>query len=279
MILHERLSVSAVSSWRATFDEDLALWERLGVGHVGLSLRKCEEVGLDIAARRVRDAGLRVSNFVECGWCELADAATWRAYRDRLVAALDAMRTVGAPVLVLTTGPAGPLVWEDAARALREVLAPVIPAANAASVRVAIENTSPMRLDLSFATTLRDTVDLADQLDAHVCLELNSCWAERGFDATVARAADRIAHVQCSDALAGSLTTPDRLVPGDGDIPLSSRLDALARAGYAGAFEIEMVGPRIEAEGYEAAVGRAIERVDALLVGQAGGESGREAAE
>jgi sugar phosphate isomerase/epimerase len=281
--VHERVSVSAVSSWRATFDEDLALWERLGIRHVGLSLRKCEEVGLDTATRRVRDAGLRVSNFVECGWCELADAATWPGYRDRLLAALDAMRAVGARVLVLTTGPAGRLAWDDAARALGEVLAPVMTAAKAASVRVSIENTSPMRLDLSFATTLHDTFDLAVQLDAHVCVELNSCWAERGFDATVARAGPRIAHVQCSDARTGSLTTPDRLVPGDGEIPFSSRLDALARARYAGAFEIEMVGPRIEAEGYEPAIRRAVARMDALLVavlaGEAGFEDRREPAE
>ena len=277
--MHERVSVSAVSSWGATFDEDLAMWERLDVGHVGLSLRKCEEVGLDVAARRIRDAGLRVSDFVECGWCELADAATWPAYRDRLLAALDAMRAVAAPVLVLTTGPAGRLVWEDAARALGEVLDPVITAANSGVVRVAIENTSPMRLDLSFATTLRDTVDLADQLDAYVCVELNSCWAERGFDATVARAADRIAHVQCSDALTGGLTTPDRLVPGDGDIPLATRFDALARAGYAGAFEIEMVGPRIEAEGYEPAIRRAVAHINGVLAGEAGFQRGREPAE
>jgi sugar phosphate isomerase/epimerase len=277
--LDPRLSVSAVSSWRASFDDDLALWERLGVGQVGLSLRKCEEVGLDYAVRRVRDAGLRVSNLVECGWCEPGDPATWPAYRNRLLAAVDAMRAVGAPVLVLTTGPAGPFDWDDAARALGEVLGPVIAAANDAAVRVAIENTSPMRLDLSFTTTLRDTVDLAHRLDVHVCVELNSCWAEMGFDATVGGAVDRIAHVQCSDALVGSLSTPDRLVPGDGDIPLASRFAALEDAGYAGAFEIEMVGPRIEAEGYEPAIARAVAHIDRLLDREAGLERGREPAE
>ena len=107
--MHDRLSVSAVSSWRATFDEDLALWERLGVGQVGLSLRKCEEAGLAAAVRRVEAAGLRVSNFVECGWCRLDDSTTWPAYRDRIVAAVGAMSELGAPVLVLTTGPAGTL--------------------------------------------------------------------------------------------------------------------------------------------------------------------------
>ena len=260
-----RLSVSAVSSWRATFDEDLVMWSHLGVKHVGLSLRKCQQVGLDAAVRGVRDAQLRVSNVVECGWCDLDDAATWPTYRERLLTAIDAMHVLCAPVLVLTTGPAGSLEWEQAARALAEVLEPVIAAARAASVRVAIENTSPMRLDLSFTTTLRDTVDLAELLDVFVCVELNSCWAERGFDATVRGAVERIAHVQCSDARIGSLVTPDRLVPGDGDIPLARRIGALAAAGYAGAYEIEMVGPQIEEEGYERSIRRAVTRMDALL--------------
>jgi sugar phosphate isomerase/epimerase len=278
--VHDRLSVSAVSSWRATFDEDLTMWERLGIDHVGLSLRKCEEVGLEVAARRVNDAGLRVSNVVECGWCELADDSTWPAYRARLLAAIEAMRAVGAPVLVLTTGPAGPLEWDDAALAFGAVLEPVLSAAGGAGVRVAIEDTSPMRLDLSFATSLRDTIDLATRLDASVCVELNSCWAERDFDATIARAGPRLAHVQCSDAVTGSLTTPDRLVPGDGDIPWARRIGALAGAGYSGAFEIEMVGPRIEAEGYEPAIRRAVDRLDeildALLAGEPGFEHGRQ---
>jgi len=261
----DRLSVSAVSSWRYSFDEDLALWARLGVRHVGLSLRKCEEVGLDIAVGRVRDLGLRVSNFGECGWCQLSDASTWPEYQDRLLAAVAAMRALDASILALTTGPAGPLEWEAATAALARVLAPVIPAARAVGVRIAIENTSPMRLDLSFATTLRDTIDLAQRLDVEVCVELNSCWAERAFAETVAGAASRLGHVQVSDASVASHTTPDRLVPGDGDIPLGRRLGALLAAGYAGAFEIEMVGPRIEEEGYEPAIRRAIARTTELL--------------
>jgi hypothetical protein len=56
-------------------------------------------------------------------------------------------------------------------------------------------------------------------------------------------------------------------------------MGALARAGYSGAFEIEMVGPRIEAEGYEPAIRRAVDRLDRLLAGEPGFEHGREAPE
>jgi sugar phosphate isomerase/epimerase len=204
---------------------------------------------------------------VECGWCVLDDLDTWPAYQDRLLAAIDMMRALGGPVLVLTTGTAGALEWEAAAGALGRVLNPIRNAAREAGVRVAIENTSPMRLDLSFATTLRDTVDLAEHLDFDVCLELNSCWAERAFVVSVLRAQPRLGHVQISDASIGSLTTPDRLVPGDGDIPLARRIGEIIAAGYSGAIELEMVGPRIDAEGYESAIARAIAHCDAILAG------------
>ena len=54
--MHERLSVSAVSSWSSTLEEDLLFWSEAGIDHVGLSFRKLEEHGVDDAIRRVSDA-------------------------------------------------------------------------------------------------------------------------------------------------------------------------------------------------------------------------------
>jgi sugar phosphate isomerase/epimerase len=263
--VHPRLAVSAVSSWRAGFADDLALWERLGVDRVGLSLRKCEEVGLARAARDVRAAGLRVSNVVECGWCEPARAETWPSFRERMRAAVDLLATVGGGVLVLTTGPAGGLEWDAAAAVLAEAWRPVVDAARAAGVRVALEHTGPLRVDLSFVSTLHDALDLAGVLGCDVCVELNSCWAERELARTFTRGADRLAHVQLSDWKVGSLCTPDRVVPGDGDVPLRRILRDLRTCGYGGAFELELVGPQIEAEGYEPAIRRAVARAGELL--------------
>ena len=38
-------------------------------------------------------------------------------------------------------------------------------------------------------------------------------------------------------------------MPGDGDIPFDRILGPLLAAGYTGAFDLELIGPRIEAEG------------------------------
>jgi sugar phosphate isomerase/epimerase len=274
--VHPRLSISAVSSWRWSLDDDLRFWARAGIDHVGLSLRKLEEAGLPGAAHRVRDAGLRVSNIVELGWWRLDDPSTWPRQQERLAQAVDAAVVTGAPCLVLTSGPAGPLSWDEAAVALDEALAPVRAHARERGVALTLEHTSTFRLDLSFVTRLDDAVDLARRLHVEVCVEIGSCFADRGLDATIRAACDVVGHVQVSDFVVGSLSTPDRAVPGDGDIPLDRIVPTLVRSGYPGAFELELVGPRIEEEGYAAAIGRSIDYLDDLLGGIPFERSGRE---
>ena len=98
--------------------------------------------------------------------------------------------------------------------------------------------------------------------------DLGNCWMERDYEKTVSRAGPRIAAVQFADAVFGTPTEPPpggRAVPGDGDVPIDDFLRAALDAGYRGAFELEMVGPKIEAEGYESALRRGVERASALL--------------
>ena len=42
-------------------------------------------------------------------------------------------------------------------------------------------------------------------------------------------------------------------------------LGQVLAAGYAGAFDLEIIGPRIEQEGYESAVHRSVDNVAAIL--------------
>jgi sugar phosphate isomerase/epimerase len=263
--MHPRLAVSAVSSWRWDLDDDLRFWTEAGVEHVTLSFRKLEAAGTVTAAERVAAAGLRVGGIGELGWWTLDDPASWAAQQGRLVAALDAAVITGAPTLVVTSGPAGRLGWDAALEALDAASGPVRAAAASRGVRLALEPTSPLRLDLSFVTTLRDGLDAAAALDVGVCVEVNSCFAERGLERTLRDGIDAITHVQLSDFVIGSHVTPDRAVPGDGDIPLEAILAVLLGAGYAGPFELELVGPRIEHEGYPDAIRRGAEHLSEIL--------------
>lgn len=259
------VSVSAICTFGWSLDEDLAFYAEHGITNVGVSLVKLERHGWVDGAARVRDAGLRVTNLIGLGPFHLAQPEQWEQQQARLLHALEAGATVGAECLVVTTGPAGRLTWEQAADALEAALAPVLGEARDRGIPFALEHTNSLRVDVGFVHTLRDVVDLAERLDIGVCMEINACWAERGLGTTIAAAVDRLRLVQVSDFAVGTLSTPNRLVPGDGDIPLHRIIGQVLDAGYAGCFDLELIGPAIEAEGYASAVPRAVARLEELL--------------
>ncbi len=259
------MSLSAISTFQWDLDADVAFYERAGITAIGASLAKLEAAGLDSGARRLRDAGLRVTNLIGIGPFRLDDPAQWPEQRVRVGRALDAAEAVAAECMILTTGPAGPLTWEDAADALEEALGPVLEDAARRGVPFGLEHTNSLRVDVGFVHTLADAVDLARRLDIGVCVETNACWAERGLGPTIAAGVDTFRIVQVSDFAIGTLSTPNRLVPGDGDIPLDRILGQILAAGYEGCFDLELIGPRIDEEGYESACTRAVAALGDLL--------------
>jgi sugar phosphate isomerase/epimerase len=263
--LHPRISLSAISTFKWSLDEDLAFYADAGITNVGVSVAKLERTGWDTGTRRVADAGLRVTNLIGLGPFHLDEPDRWGEQRDRLRRALDTAETVGAECVVFTTGPAGRLTWEDAADALAAALEPVLADAHGRGIPFALEHTNSLRADVGFVHTLRDVVDLARRLGTGVCMEVNACWAERALAETVAAAVDTFRLVQVSDFAVGTLSTPNRLVPGDGDIPLERILGQVLGAGYAGCFDLELIGPRIDAEGYAGAARRSIDRLGEML--------------
>jgi sugar phosphate isomerase/epimerase len=263
--MHPRVSLSAISTFEWSLEEDLAFWSVNGITNVGVSAAKLERAGWEVGARRVADAGLRVTNLIGLGSFALDDPSRWEEQRERVHRVLAAGTALEAECIVLTTGPAGALPWEDAADALAEALAPVLADAHERGIPFALEHTNSLRADIGFVHTLRDAVDLAGRLGTGVCMEINACWAERGLADTILGGVETFRLVQISDYAIGTLTTPARLVPGDGDIPLERIVGQVLAAGYRGCFDLELIGPAIADEGYAAAARRGIERVSLLL--------------
>jgi sugar phosphate isomerase/epimerase len=257
--------VSAICTFKHDLAADLEFWAEHAIDCVGVSVAKLEAFGWDAGTRRVRDAGLRVANLIGLGPFVLTQPDQWERQRERLVRALEAGRALNAECVVFTTGPAGPLPWDEAADALETALAPVLVEARALGIPFAVEHTNSLRVDVGFVHSLHDVVDLARRLGTGVCMEVNACWAERGLADTIARSIDVIRLVQVSDFAIGTLCTPDRLVPGDGDIPLARIIGQVLASGYPGVFDLELIGPKIDAEGYASAVPRAVDALGTML--------------
>lgn len=172
---------------------------------------------------------------------------------------------LGAPSIYLVTGGRGSLSWEEAAERFARLVAPCAETACSHGIALLVENASAFNVDIHMAHTLSDTIALAELAGIGVCIELHACWPEGGLSVSFRRAMPRCGLVQVSDYVLGDRTAPCRAVPGDGAIPLERLLGDLLEAGYQGLFDLELLGPRIEAEGPAAATRRAAERVSEIL--------------
>jgi sugar phosphate isomerase/epimerase len=207
-------------------------------------------MGVDAAARRIREAGLSVTGLCRGGMFPAADAeGRRRAIEDnrRAIAEAHALR---AACLVMVCGglPPGSKDLPGARAMVRDGLEAILPEARAAGVTLALEPLHPMTCaDRSVLSTLGQALDLCEALGegTGVALDVYHVWWDPALEAQMARAAGRIAAFHACDWLVPTTDTVfDRGMMGDGviDIP---RLRALAQAaGYAGAVEVEILSHR-----------------------------------
>jgi sugar phosphate isomerase/epimerase len=241
-----------------SLEDDVALYERLGVGRCGLMASKLEDCGWERGVAMVRNAGLEIPYVVHGIFTPVTDTERWRREQDLMLHAIDVAVQVGARCLYFNVGPSGGLLWEQAATEFLDRMQPVTRAAGTAGVALAVENGHTSRPELGFVHGVSDALVLARLLGpkAGVCVDLYCCWLERGLFNTIRESLPLVHLVQVSDFLIGDRTQPERRVPGDGDLPLRSLLEGLLETGYGGTVDLELLGPAVEKEGYESSVAR-----------------------
>ena len=248
---HPRVSVNSICSWSLPFEEDLALWKDIGVDHVGLIEPKLEAFGWDAGFEAIRRSGINVSSF--------------SCYRWGTPASLEFCAELGTGVLYMVTGGYGAIPWEDAAAAFCEELRPSVTRAGELGVTLAVEPTNPLRVDGSFVHSVRDAIDLARACGIGIVVDFYSAWYERDIELLIRKNVDILALVQVCDYKLGTYNTPNRSVLGDCEIPIERLVRTILDAGYDGVFDLELLGPRTEEEGYRSAILRSIEHMSDLL--------------
>jgi sugar phosphate isomerase/epimerase len=220
-----------------------------------------ETEGLAAAQAALASGDCRVEtithNFLPYGQQADAKDVSWKSAQEKLTRLIADAATLGARSIELFTGGHGALTWEDAAERIGTALLPCVSRAKTAGVALIVENTPPVYAAMHLAHSLRDAVTLAEMTGLGVCIDVFSCWSEAGLKQTIERAIPRTSLVQLGDYVLGDTASPGRAVPGDGNIPLRRIIDWILQAGYRGTFEIEVLGPRIDAEGRVQATQRA----------------------
>jgi len=269
--MHPRISVHGFCGSRSTLEEDIQFWRESGVNRVGIPMPKVDNLAwdqsieLDHSSRensikRILDANLDICHVTVVKAFDLTDPAAWDGQRQAVMDVIDIAHTLSADRLCITAGPSGMLLADEAAKAFSEAFMPVKDYADNSNLNIAIEHNHVVRRDLGFLNSLRDAVAYARQTDIKVCAEVQNFWVEYDLERTIRSSLDVIDLVQISDWVrTDSSVPPNRAALGDGDIPLERIISMFLEAGYEGVFDIELVGPRIDAEGFQTAVTRSIE--------------------
>lgn len=262
-----RYSVDQIGLPGTSFAEDVRFLADLGVPAVGVLRTKLQRVGADEAARMIADAGLGVSVLLGAGGFVLEDPSSWAAEVEDVRRAVDEAATLDASVLLINSGPAGSLRYDEAEERFLELVAQLLRVAERADVVLALEPNHALRVDLGYVHSLHDGLDLADTVDSPyftVVAEVNNCWIERHLYADIAQRCGRVGLVQINDFAAGTLTTPERVPLGDGIIPLERFIGAFEQAGYDGYYDIEVLGPAVTRLGGDESTRRSVAYLERL---------------
>jgi sugar phosphate isomerase/epimerase len=249
--MHERLSVHNVTFLGSDLAELHGNWVALGLRHLSVLDAQLLDPGF---VRLVQGEGYAVE-------------AVYHLFgtASELSRLIDAAAAAGARCIYMLTGGRNGLTWEQAAERFCRAIEPCVHDAERAGVGLAIENASSLYADIHLAHSLRDTITLAERAGLGICIDLFHCWAEADLASLLSLALPRTQLIQLSDYVLGDRALPARAVPGDGAIPIEPFVAEALAGGYPFGFDLELLGPRIDAEGRLAAARRACATVSAML--------------
>jgi sugar phosphate isomerase/epimerase len=214
-------------------------------------------IGLERAARAVRDAGLELSGYCRGGMFT-SDAAHRIEVRDDNRRAIDEAKALGAPCIVLVVGGLpqysrpGSIASKDIAGARGQVddaIAEMLGYAREAQMPLAIEPLHPAyAADRACVNTTRQALDICDRLDPQrsgalgVALDVYHIWWDTELLAQIERAGrDRLLAFHVCDWLVPTRDIlNDRGMMGDGVIDIPSIRSAVEAQGFDGYCEIEL---------------------------------------
>lgn len=263
-----RLSVSELSTYRWTFEEDVLHYSAYGYNAIGIWRPKLRVYGEEKGIELIRECGLGISSLQFVGGFTGNDG---RSFREALHDGFDAIQLaadVGAETVILLSGGRGGHTRNHSQRLLRTALQELSEAAQAVGVQIAME---PMHigcaLETSFINTVPQCLDLIAEINnPHLGITFD-CY-HLGQDSNMISWLDSIVPfvrlVQLGDAKHAPMGEQNRCMLGEGNLPLRDIVATFQAGGYQGYYEIEMVGQGVEHLQYEQLLGRAHEVAAAL---------------
>lgn len=244
---------TATLGFQAPIGEVIEAIARAGFGALAPWRREVEGGDVPAIARRIRDAGLKVSGYCRSTYIPATSRDGFRANVEANKRAIMDAAVLGAETFVMVVGGL-PQHSKDIAAARQQVkdaAAELLQHGKELGVRIALEPLHPVyAAERSCLTLTSEALDWCDEIEGPsldpwlgVCLDVYHTWWDPHVMAAIARAglARRIFNFHVCDWLVPTDDVlNDRGMMGDGVIDVRALRAAVEAAGYRGFIEVEI---------------------------------------
>jgi sugar phosphate isomerase/epimerase len=265
------LSMNETTTFRWSFEEDVANYAAAGIPAIGVWRQKLSDCGQTKAQELLDRSGLRVSHLF---WAGGFTGSEGRSYRESVEDAVEAVRTAAAlktGTLVVYSGARAGHTYNHAKRLIQGALRELLPLAGELGVTLAVEPMHPgCATEWTFLTSLDDVLNLLGVVASpHVKMVLDTyhLGLTPGLLDRIAQIVPHVALVQLGDGRQPPNGEQNRCRLGDGNVPLKEIVAALKAAGYDGYYDVELLGEEIEPSDYHALLDHAKQAFAELMRG------------
>lgn len=241
-----KLSLSEISTVKATFRDDIKSYSAAGFDAIGIWEFKLPHD--DSVAAALHDAGLVVANCVPAVPSILPwDLPGMEGPRDpneriaKLCASMGRLAQYHPASVLVITGPMGKFAPDEAHKIVVSGLREVCAAARSAGVALGLEPINPMQREtISFINSIASAMELLRDVgvsDLGIMADTYNLWNESPDD--LAAIAKRVTGLHVADVPKEPGRT-DRVLPGEGGPQSAALASALIKAGWRGIIDVEI---------------------------------------
>lgn len=241
--------VSEFTTWRWDFQQDVDHYPKLGVQAIEVCEFKLDPHRIREQLALIHERGLRISS-AQPSVRTLFPSKSQpepKEVRDRVSRFRRTIESFGdsardVPFVANTGIPPGgniQMVIEVAVQEYR--LLADFAAERGAKVALEPLNASIMNLESAIWTLgqANRLVDAVDRENFGICLDFWNIWQNADIEREIKKTGDRIMVVQVSDWRIPR-SDQDRLIPGQGEVPIANLMFAARKAGFSGAYSVEI---------------------------------------
>ncbi|MGB8170763.1 MAG: sugar phosphate isomerase/epimerase family protein [Chthoniobacteraceae bacterium] len=252
----KRLCVHTITTKPLSLEQCLAEFPKRGVN--GITIWRQALEGRDLAAvkRRTAESGMQVVSLCRGGFFPAVTAAGRQKAIDDNLMAIGQAHAIGAPLIVLVCGAVPGQSLVESRKQITEGIAAVLPAAEQAGVKLAIEPLHPMYADdRSAVNTMWQAHEICDALGSPnsvgIALDVYHVWWDpdlRGQIDRAGRTGRLLAFHICDWKTPTTDLLNDRGLMGEGCINIREISEWVDAAGFTGHREVEIFSNKWWAE-------------------------------